>query len=81
MHLHTTLSLPPSYTPFQDFEVLAATKTANVEPSNTMTVITDLTARINYAFTVSFEAAIITYHDNHQQLLLCDCNFLGSSED
>lgn len=56
MHRHTTLSPPPSY-PFQDFEVLDATKTANVEPSNTMTVITDLTARFNYAFTVSFESS------------------------
>lgn len=67
-----TLSLPPSY-PFQDFEVLDATKTANVEPSNTMTVITDLTTRINYAFTVSFEN---NYHYVPQQLLLCGCNFL-----
>ena len=59
MHRHTTLSLPPLHPtyPFQDFEVLAATKTTNVEPSNTMTVITDLTARINYAFTVSFESS------------------------
>jgi hypothetical protein len=43
----------------QDFEVLEATKTANVQPDNTMTVITGLTASINYAFTVSYES---NYH-------------------
>jgi hypothetical protein len=51
-----------SYT-FQGFKVRDATKTANVQPSNTMTVITGLTASINYAFVVSYDSNTIAINN------------------
>ena len=55
-----------SPTHIQDFEVRDATKTVSEQPNNTMVIITDLLVKINYAFTVSTQAAnILTVSSSH----------------